>query len=88
MSYKEAKKNYRDAKVAYENNPTIENEVAMMGAKEVVVMMVAVMILAYLLGPAITALVGINTTGWPEGASSLILAVPIIIIAVVIMKFL
>ena len=84
--YKEAKKNYREAKSRYENNPTMDNAAAMLTAKEAIVLLIAVFVIAALLGGAITSLNETNTSGWTTAQIALFGVVGVIIIAVIIMK--
>ncbi len=86
MSYKDAKENYRNAKERYENNPTPENEQAMIEAKSIIVLVIAVLIMAAVLPSALQALNGANTTGFSPAELALWGVIGVIIIAVVVMK--
>jgi len=82
----ELRKEYREAKIRYENNPTPENEKAMMGVKETIGLVIGVLVIAYVLPSALQALAGANTTGLPASEVALFGVIGLVIIAIVIMK--
>ena len=86
ITYREAKKNLKQAEDNYRNNPTIENEEALLEAKYIVGLVIGIYLFSALLPSAITALNGANTTGWTTTQLAIYGVISIVILAVIIMK--
>lgn len=84
----QAEKDYlvAQAEKAYADNPTPENEKAMMDARAIVVLVIGVYLASALLPSAISALNDANTSGWTSTQTAIWAVVSIVILAVVIMK--
>lgn len=87
-TYSQIYKNYlvKKTEKAFKENPTLENEKAMMDARAIVVLVIGVYLASALLPSAITALNEANTTGWTGTQAAIWGVVSVIILAVVIMK--
>lgn len=81
-------KDYYIAKTekAYKENPSPENEQAMIDARAIVVLVIGVYLASALLPSAINALNDANTSGWTGTQIAIWSVVSVVILAVVIMK--
>lgn len=84
--FKRAKQESAKATEAFKQNPTPENEVAMLEARSIVVLIIAIYLLAALIPSAISALNNASTTGWTSTQIAIWSVVSIVILAVIIMK--
>lgn len=75
-----------EAERAYAENPTPENEKAMMDARAIVVLVIGVYLASALLPSAISALNDANVSGWTATQTAIWGVVSVVILAVVIMK--
>lgn len=64
-----------------------ENENALMTPNTIIGLAIAVIVAAAVLPDAISTLFAVNTTGWSTGATALWGALPIIIIAAIVVGF-
>ena len=76
----------RKTEKAFADNPTPENEKAMMDARAIVVLVIGVYLASALLPSAISALNDANTSGWTATQTAIWGVVSVVILAVVIMK--
>jgi hypothetical protein len=86
VSKKEAKENLKTAEKNYRENPTIENEQAVLEAKYIVGLVIGIYLFSALLPSAISALNGANVTGWTPTQVAIYGVISIVILAVIIMK--
>ena len=86
VSVREAKQNLKEATAKFEQNPTPENEEAMLEAKYIVGLVVGIYLFSALLPSAISALNAANTTGWTPTQIAIYAVIGIVVLAVVIIK--
>lgn len=84
--YKQAKIALKETKKNFKDNPTPENEMAMLEARSIVILVIAIYLLAALLPSAISALNASNTTGWTATQIAIWSVLSIVILAVIIIK--
>jgi len=79
-------KNYLVAVKNYIMEPTKVNEDAMLGAREIIITVIGVYVLASLLPSAVASMNAANTSGWTATQIAIWGVTSIVILAVVIMK--
>ena len=84
--YKIAKAELKEAKKNFKDNPTPKNEVAMLEARSIVILIIAIYLLAALIPSAISALNNASTTGWTATQIAIWGVMSIVILATVIIK--
>ena len=86
VSLREAQKAYKKAKATFKQNPTPENEQAMLEAKYIVGLVVGIFLFSALLPSAITALNDANTTGWTSTQIAIYSVIAVVVLAAIIIK--
>ena len=86
ISKRQALQNLKSAEDAYKENPTIENEQALLEAKYIVGLVIGIYLFSALLPSAISALNEANTSGWTATQVAIYGVISIVILAVIIMK--
>jgi len=84
--YKEAKLASKEATKTFKDNPTPENEVAILEARSIVVLIIAIYLLSALIPAAISSLNDANTTSWTTTQVAIWGVISIVILATIIMK--
>lgn len=85
-AYKEAKAASKAATKTFKENPTPENEIAMLEARSIVVLIIAIYLLSALIPSAISSLNDANTTAWTATQIAIWGVISIVILATIIMK--